>query len=313
MTLAEIEALAAGGESETLELKKSTGEVKTGVKSPCAMLNHRGGRVLFGVTRAGQVIGQHVTDETIEKLVGEVDRIDPPVFPSVDRVAVQDAREVVAVTVPKGPSQPYSHDGKAWRRVGNTNRGMTQDEYGRVLLEHLHGQRRWENGPALEWTVDDLDASEISRTLDEAVRRQRAEDPGTRDPMELLRGFGLIDGDRILLAAVVLFGRSERVGAEYPQCMLRVARFRGTSRTDEFLDNRQFHGNAFTLLRRGNSSSVRTCPSPDVSSPACSNEWMIRSTRRRLCVRPLQMPSATVTTPSAEARWRRRSTTIASR
>ncbi len=31
--------------------------------------------------------------------------------------------------------------------------------------------------------------------------------------------------------------------------MLRVARFRGTDRT-EFLDNRQFHGNVFDLLLR---------------------------------------------------------------
>ena len=30
--------------------------------------------------------------------------------------------------------------------------------------------------------------------------------------------------------------RIRRVGAEYPQCMLRVTRFRGTERTDEFLD-----------------------------------------------------------------------------
>ena len=110
------------------------------------------------------------------------------------------------------------------------------------------GQHRWENEPVPDWTVDDLDASEITRTIDEAIRRQRAEDPGTRDPTELLRGLGLTRGDRLLRAAVVLFGRSERAGAEYPQCMLRVARFRGTARTDEFLDNRQFHGNAFTLL-----------------------------------------------------------------
>ena len=110
------------------------------------------------------------------------------------------------------------------------------------------GQHRWENEPVPDWTVDDLDASEITRTIDEAIRRQRAEDPGTRDPTELLRGLGLTRGGRLLRAAVVLFGRSERAGAEYPQCMLRVARFRGTARTDEFLDNRQFHGNAFTLL-----------------------------------------------------------------
>ena len=136
-----------------------------------------------------------------------------------------------------------------WEAVGNTNRALSRDEYHRVLLERLHGQHRWENEPVSDWTVDDLDPSEVTRTIDEAIRRRRAEDPGTRDPTALLRGFGLIRGDRLLRAAVVLFGGSERVGAEYPQCMLRVARFRGTARTDEFLDNRQFRGNAFELLR----------------------------------------------------------------
>ena len=34
-----------------------------------------------------------------------------------------------------------------------------------------------------------------------------------------------------------------------PQCVLRVARFKGTDKT-EFLDNRQFHGNVFSLLRK---------------------------------------------------------------
>src|SRR5690606_26241607 len=34
---------------------------------------------------------------------------------------------------------------------------------------------------------------------------------------------------------------------ELPQCLLRVARFRGKDK-NEFLDNRQFHGNTFDLL-----------------------------------------------------------------
>ena len=106
----------------------------------------------------------------------------------------------------------------------------------------------WDDEPVPEWTVDDLDRTEIVRTLDNAIRHGRAEEPETRDPTELLRGFGLIRGDRLLRAAVVLFGRSDRVSAEYPQCLLRVARFNGTSRTDEFIDNRQFHGHAFSLL-----------------------------------------------------------------
>ena len=48
-------------------------------------------------------------------------------------------------------------------------------------------------------------------------------------------------------AAAVLFGKTSRLELDMPQCLLRVARFRGSDRT-EFLDNRQFHGNAFALL-----------------------------------------------------------------
>ncbi|MEX2016509.1 MAG: ATP-binding protein, partial [Candidatus Hydrogenedentales bacterium] len=60
-------------------------------------------------------------------------------------------------------------------------------------------------------------------------------------------GLGLVRNGQVLRAAVVLFGRAERLEMDYAQCLLRVARFRGTDRT-EFLDNRQFHGNAFDLL-----------------------------------------------------------------
>ncbi len=75
------------------------------------------------------------------------------------------------------------------------------------------------------------------------------EDPGSRAPNELLRGFGLTREGVLLRAAVVLFGKRERLEAEMPQCLLRVARFRGSDKT-EFVDSRQFHGNTFELLHK---------------------------------------------------------------
>jgi ATP-dependent DNA helicase RecG len=131
--------------------------------------------------------------------------------------------------------------------VGNTSRQLSREEYNRILLERLHGDQRWENQPATGWSLADLDVTEITKTLEESIRRGRADDPGTRDPAEMLRGFGLMKYGQILRAATVLFGRAERVEAELPQGLLRVARFRGRDKT-EFLDNRQFHGNAFDLL-----------------------------------------------------------------
>ena len=247
MTVADIESWVRGGESETLELKRTTGERREAARTICAMLNHRGGRVIFGVEPDGRLIGQTVSDRTVEEVAQELGEIEPPVFPSIERVDFAEGRQLLVVTAQAGSGQPYAYHGHAYRRVGNTSRQLSREEYNRILLERLHGDQRWENQPATGWTLDDLDVAEITKTLEESIRRGRADDPGTRDPAEMLRGFGLMKDGQILRAATVLFGRAERIEAELPQGLLRVARFRGKDKT-EFLDNRQFHGNAFDLL-----------------------------------------------------------------
>ena len=248
MTLDEITALVATGESETLEFKSTTGTRREAAKTVCAMLNQRGGYVLFGVTPHGGIVGQQVGGRTLEEVSAEIQRIEPPIFPTVERVRVAAGREVIAVGVNQGAAKPYVYQGSAYRRVGSTTLAMSADEYQRMLFERMHAEQRWENQAAAGWSVEDLDANEIRRTVEEAIRRDRLEDPGTREPAALLRGLGLLRDGVLWRAAVVLFGKDKRVEFELPQCTLRVARFRGLDRT-EFLDNRQFYGNAFTLLR----------------------------------------------------------------
>ena len=251
MTPQEIDGLVAPGESETLELKRTTRLRQEGAQAVCAMLNHRGGYVLYGVEPDGKIVGQQVSDHTIEEVAQELGRIDPPAMTSIriDPIDLGNGQSVIAVAVQSGHHQPYSYRGSAYRRVGNTNQVMTRDEYNRILLERLHNEQRWENRYAEGWSADDLDQAEIRRTIKEAVRRGRLDDPGSDDPDDLLRGLGLLREGRLLRAAPVLFGQPERMESEMPQCRLRVARFRGSDRA-EFHDNRQFYGNAFTLLRQ---------------------------------------------------------------
>ena len=247
MIISHVTALAASGESETLELKATTGTRREAAMTVCAFLNQGGGQVLFGVRPDGTVAGQQVGERTIEELSAELGRIDPPAFPTVERVPVDGDREVIVVTAAQGTSRPYTYRGSAYRRVGNTTVAMSSDEYNRMLFERMHSEQRWENRPADGWSVDDLDAAEIRRTVAEAVRRGRLEEPVSGEPPDLLRGLGLLRDGVLLRAAAVLFGSAERLEFEMPQCLLRVARFRGADRM-EFLDNRQFTGNAFTLL-----------------------------------------------------------------
>ena len=57
MNLDEISALAQTGEFEMLEFKSAAGTLREATRTICAMLNQRGGQVLFGVTQAGGVVG----------------------------------------------------------------------------------------------------------------------------------------------------------------------------------------------------------------------------------------------------------------
>jgi len=247
MNRTELERLVAQGESECLELKKSTGQRTAAMKSVCAMLNGLGGFVLFGVTDRGEIIGQMVTEKTLRDIEHELTKIEPPAFPDIETVDLRDNCTVIAVRIPGGGG-PYTYDGRAYVRFGVTTHVMQQAVYEQRLLERMHASKRWENQPAHSLNVGDLDTSEVIRTVDEAIRRQRLEDPGTRDAHELLTGFGLIENGRVLNAAVVLFARHDRLLPHYVQCMLRMARFRGVDKS-EFIDNRQEQGNAFRIYQ----------------------------------------------------------------
>ncbi len=250
MLSAEIHAIVSGGESDQVEFKASTGQRGNAARTVCGMLNGRGGFVLFGVSDDGKVTGQAVATDTIEGVVHELRRIEPAVLLEPEVHPVESGRGMIVVRVPAGHDRPYTYDGRPYQRQGPTTAVMPQEEYRRLLLEQMHPLSRWETLPAAPMGMGDLDHAEITRTVDEAIRRGRLGEPGTRDPGQLLAGLGLVRNGILLNAAVALFARAEALAPYHPQCVLRMARFRGVDKS-EFIDNRQEVGNAFDLLARG--------------------------------------------------------------
>jgi ATP-dependent DNA helicase RecG len=55
-------------ESSVAEFKKSTAELKQALEDICAFANTGEGAVYFGITDAGDVIGQDVSDDTIKRV-----------------------------------------------------------------------------------------------------------------------------------------------------------------------------------------------------------------------------------------------------
>jgi ATP-dependent DNA helicase RecG len=92
---------------------------------------------------------------------------------------------------------------------------------------------------------------EIHSTLQNAIKLGRMKNPSHTNSESILRGLGLFDDGRLINAAVALYGKSERLFSNYPQLSIRLARFRGSDRLMGFMDNRDYWGNAFDLLRRG--------------------------------------------------------------
>jgi len=164
-SLQQLQAWVEQGESETQEFKLSTGQRTDAARFLCAFLNHRGGRVIFGVDAQGYIVGQDVSDKTLADIAHELRALDPPASPNIERIALASGREVLAVTVERGVRRPHTFRGEAYRRVGTTNRQLSREEYGQILLEQLHSTVRWESEPATGWTIADLDATGGSRLI----------------------------------------------------------------------------------------------------------------------------------------------------
>lgn len=246
MDIRELKELVSGGESETVEFKKSTGQLRRASETLCGMLNGSGGRVLIGVTPEGRILGQTVSDKTIREVVEIFPKFEPPASIIQFRVNVADNKDVLILeAIPNPESRPYAFDGRAYQRIGSTTSIMPQATYQRLLSERTHSNIRWENQIAEGYDNTDLDSEEILRTVRLGIAAGRLpESTGTVIP-DILERLGLLRNSRPNQASIVLF--ATRFMPDYPQCQLRLARFRGINKS-EFLDQRQIEGHAFHLL-----------------------------------------------------------------
>ena len=264
----ELEELLQRPESETVEWKRSTGELRDAMQTVCAFLNGNGGLVLFGIRPDGRVEGQQVSDQTMRDIAELFDRLEPPYKTPVERIDVGNGREVLVLRVERGGQKiPFTYDGRPYQRVSSTTRRMPKDEFEDLVLERMHSRRRWENQPADEISFKDIDRDEVFRILKFARSVGRLSGPTGRSTVEMLSRLGVHKDGQFLRAAVVLFGKTFL--PDYPQCELRMARFRGTDKT-EFLDQRSLRGPAFKLLDEAELFCQRHFPMP---AKIVSGQW----------------------------------------
>lgn len=105
-----------GNETETVEYKKTTGELKEAMVSISAILNKHGiGTIYFGIKNNGDVIGQDVSDSSLRDVSRMVyEQIKPQIYPVIQEVNV-DGKSIIKVEF-SGDEQPYSAAGRYYIR-----------------------------------------------------------------------------------------------------------------------------------------------------------------------------------------------------
>lgn len=259
MDIDQVTALTEQGESPMLEYKTSTAQLKATFETVCAFLNKNGGVVLIGVKNNGEVIGQDVTDNTRQEIAREINKIEPTAQIEISYVPLKGSKHVIVVEVDPGSHAPYTYDGRAFDRNQSTTSRMTQHGYEQLLVERGQLNHSWEESIATSYSIDDLDFDEIHLAVQQGIAAGRVPATAENETIEaILKSWNLIEGGRINNAAVVLFAKD--VLPRYPQCHLKLGRFRGTDMLGDFIDNKEYFGNAFRMLKEANSFISRHLP-----------------------------------------------------
>ena len=259
MNIEQLKQLVDKGESDRLEFKKSTTQMKPAFETLCGFLNGGGGVILFGVTDNGQIVGQHVGDKTKQELARELSKIEPKPSPEIQYIDIGQDKQVIVIEALAGAHLPYVYDGRPFEKNQSTTERMSQHGYERLLIQRNQLNHSWEEFPAEEYTLDDLDHDEIRHTIKEGVEKNRIGIEVFNYSIEqILTNLKLMKQGQLTNAAVVLYAKDpEKI---FSRCAIKMARFRGIDKIGGFIDNQWNTGNAFQLISIAHQFASRHLP-----------------------------------------------------
>lgn len=135
-----------GKETEYIEFKRSLSETKEGLCSISAMLNkHHKGTLYFGVKDNGDVVGQNIGKDTLNKLSRDISEfIRPAVYYEVEQKNTQEGMSFIEVVF-HGEHTPYSAYGRYYLRFHDEDRQMDNETLRKYNLDQrnviLNGKR----------------------------------------------------------------------------------------------------------------------------------------------------------------------------
>ena len=232
-----------GKENEEIEFKKSTSETKEGIHSICSMLNkNKKGCIYFGVKNNGEVVGQPIGEDTLNKLSRDISiNIEPSFAYSINERKSIDGKSFIEVTF-SGEQTPYSAYGRYYIRFHDEDRQMDNQMLRKYYYENNNDYSEWEKADSGE-NIKYIDVELLKRVIDEAnkIKRIKYKFSTTK---EILGKLGLLfDKTNLNNAGNVLFSN------KYP-VVLKMAVFAAETKLT-VIDLNRFEGNVFECIETG--------------------------------------------------------------
>lgn len=203
---------------------------------------------MFGVSDSGKIIGQAVSDGTKRIIADAIARLEPAASVQISYVPIPGTdKKVIAVHAEDARlDRPFMYKGRPYIRIESTTTTMPASTYEHLLLERDGTRHCWESFLNEDLKLSDMDNEEILKTVRLGIENGRLPESTGTDIPTILEKLDLMRDGVLTHAATILFANRQML-IDYPQCTMRLARFRGTDRR-EFIDSQRLHGNIFRLF-----------------------------------------------------------------
>jgi ATP-dependent DNA helicase RecG len=198
--------IISGGESEAVEFKKSTAELREATETICAFANTKGGVLFFGISDSGSITGQQITDDTLRNIANSIAlNTEPKLYPSVTKAEIE-GNLCAVVSIEESPLKPHLAYGRPFIRVGTTTQRTDRSYYEMLLLQRY-------NGYGFDYLVQekagltDLDTDAVYEFVNTANSYRNLNVSLVSPVEEVLQKLELVSHKGITNAALLLFGK----------------------------------------------------------------------------------------------------------
>jgi ATP-dependent DNA helicase RecG len=247
-TRTELLRLIRGGEDTYLELKVRLSNSEKITQGIVALANTNGGTIIFGVNDQLRIEGV-ANPEWVQEELARICReeIVPPIIPLIDTIAFDSGKRVVALDV-QPRRKPYrTREGRFYMRFGAEKREVSREQLS-MWLDEIR-PLGYENVPLFTAEPHDFDDGLLwtfagaFEDVSPTINLYQTADFLKKD---LILAVGGADEFFPTVAALVLFGKDERVQELFPRSVVTVSRYSGYNGNAQLVEKLELKGNLHT-------------------------------------------------------------------